>query len=259
MKIMIDAGHGGHDPGAASGGLREKDITLRLALRIGGLLSAYSGADVLYTRTTDVFVELSDRARRANEAGVDYFLSVHINSGGGTGFESYTYPGKTDAYGGVIHRHVAAAFEAHSLPDRGRKQANLAVLRETRMPSILLEFGFIDRPTDAALLASQDGIEQLARATAAGVAEAFGLTAPTAPTEEEDEDNMPLKLEYDWQWKMLGDALDGLYRKSVSGEISPPVISDYTWAEKAYRRELTAAELAWLNTIIFARQNGVTV
>lgn|GEM_PF-1148544 len=256
MKIMIDAGHGGHDPGAASGGLREKDINLRLALRIGELLAAYSAVDVLYTRTTDVFVELSARARRANEAGVDYFLSVHINAGGGTGFESFTYPGNTDAYGGVIHRHIAAAFAAHRLPDRGRKQANLAVLRETRMPAILLEFGFIDRPADAALLASPDGIEQLARATAAGVAEAFGLTAPT---EEEGEDNMPLKLEHDWQWKMLGDALDGLYRKSVSGEISPPVITDYTWAEKAYKRELSAAELAWLCTIILARQNGVTV
>lgn len=73
-----------------------------------------------------------------------------------------------------------------------------------------------------------------------------------------EEDDM-MKLEHDWQWKMLGDALDGLYRKSVSGEISPPVISDYTWAEKAYKRELTAAELAWLSTIIYARQQGVQV
>ncbi|TBL69324.1 hypothetical protein EYB31_36295 [Paenibacillus thalictri] len=58
-------------------------------------------------------------------------------------------------------------------------------------------------------------------------------------------------FEHDWQWKLLGDALDGLYKKGL--------ISDYTWAEKAYKRELTQSELAWLNTIIYARQQGIGV
>lgn len=64
-------------------------------------------------------------------------------------------------------------------------------------------------------------------------------------------ENDTLKFDEDWQWKMLGDALDGLYKKGV--------ISDYTWAEKAYTRKLTQSELAWLNTIMFARQQCVEV
>ncbi|WP_019534200.1 N-acetylmuramoyl-L-alanine amidase [Paenibacillus ginsengihumi] len=183
MKIMIDAGHGGKDPGAIGNGLREKDLTLKLALRIGQLLAA-RGADVRYTRTDDTFVELSDRARAANTAKVDYFLSIHINAGGGTGFESFTYTGTsgaTAALRNVIHRKVAAAFVASGLPDRGRKQANLAVLRETNMPAALLEYGFIDTAKDAALLKTEAFLEQIATATADGVAEAFGLPAAVVP------------------------------------------------------------------------------
>ncbi|MFD0868753.1 N-acetylmuramoyl-L-alanine amidase [Paenibacillus residui] len=68
--------------------------------------------------------------------------------------------------------------------------------------------------------------------------------------EVEKKEDDTLKLET-WQWKMLGDTLDGLYRKGVIG--------DYSWAEKAYTGKLTASELAWLNTVIFARQAGVEV
>ncbi|CAG7603590.1 hypothetical protein PAESOLCIP111_00613 [Paenibacillus solanacearum] len=66
-----------------------------------------------------------------------------------------------------------------------------------------------------------------------------------------EEEDFPMKFEHDWQWKMLGDALDGFYHKGL--------LSDYTWAEKAYQRQLTGAELAWLNTVIFARQSGIDV
>lgn len=74
------------------------------------------------------------------------------------------------------------------------------------------------------------------------------------PGEEED----ALKFET-WQWRMMGDALDGIYRKSISGEIKPPLITDYKWAEKAYRGQLTLQELSWLNVIMAARQNGIDV
>ncbi|WP_223192709.1 peptidoglycan recognition protein family protein [Paenibacillus sedimenti] len=65
----------------------------------------------------------------------------------------------------------------------------------------------------------------------------------------EDDDTMI--LEHDWQWKMLGDALDGLYKKGL--------LSDHTWVEKAYNHELKQSELVWLNTILYARQNGIHV
>jgi N-acetylmuramoyl-L-alanine amidase len=256
MKIVIDAGHGGKDPGAVGNGLREKDLTLTLALRIGGLLVA-RGAEVQYTRMTDAFVELSDRATFANQLGADYFMSVHINAGGGTGFETFVQTGSsgaTVAYQNVIHRRVALLYSQEGLPDRGAKQTNLAVLRETHMPAILLEYGFIDSAKDAARLANPDWIERLAQATCAGVASAFGLPdAPDESTAEQETTKTPkemMQLEQ-WQWKMLGDSLDGLYRKGLLG--------DYKWAEKAYKGELTHTELVWLNTVVYARQQGIKV
>ncbi|WP_409343707.1 glycoside hydrolase family 73 protein [Paenibacillus sp. MBLB4367] len=69
--------------------------------------------------------------------------------------------------------------------------------------------------------------------------------------DEEAEERMPMKLEHDWQWNMLGDALDGLYSQGL--------ITDRSWVDKAYKQELTQAELTWLNTILFARKNGVKV
>lgn len=66
-----------------------------------------------------------------------------------------------------------------------------------------------------------------------------------------NEDSMPLSLSQDWQWRMLGDSLAGLYKQGL--------LSDDTWAKQAYARQLTVSELAWLNTIIFARQHGIQV
>jgi hypothetical protein len=67
----------------------------------------------------------------------------------------------------------------------------------------------------------------------------------------EDEEMQPMKFDDDWQWKLLGDALDGLCKQGL--------IHDYKWAEKAYTRQLTQTELSWLNMIVYARQNGVEV
>lgn len=66
-----------------------------------------------------------------------------------------------------------------------------------------------------------------------------------------NEEDDTMKFNEDWQWKMLGDALDGMYKKCL--------ITDYTWATKAYNREMTQSELAWLNTILYARQNGIEI
>ena len=78
-SIMLDAGHGGRDPGAVYNGRQEKDDNLRLVLAIGEILQN-NGFDVLYTRTTDVYQTPLEKAREANNAGVDYFVSIHRNS-----------------------------------------------------------------------------------------------------------------------------------------------------------------------------------
>jgi N-acetylmuramoyl-L-alanine amidase len=184
MKIVLDAGHGGHDPGAVANGLKEKDLTLAIVKHIGRMLEEYEGVEVFYTRTDDRFIELSERASIANKLKADYFISVHINAGGDTGFESYIYNGKvssaTIAYQNVIHQEIIK--ELGNVKDRGKKRANLAVLRETKMPAILTENLFINNANDAKKLKSDQFLRQIAYGHVQGIVKAFGLKKKTKPT-----------------------------------------------------------------------------
>lgn len=100
-KIVLDAGHGGHDPGARGNGLKEKDITLDVVKRLGKLIETRTDIEVVYTRDKDVFVPLWERTKIANEAQGKVFLSIHVNANKNkraSGFETYLLrPGKTDA------------------------------------------------------------------------------------------------------------------------------------------------------------------
>jgi N-acetylmuramoyl-L-alanine amidase len=156
-KIMIDAGHGGKDPGAAGNGLQEKDITLTLSKYMQDYLEEnYTGHEVKLTRTTDIFHELSKRADIANDFGADVFISNHVNAGGGTGFESFVYdkPSKASiALQNGLNTEAVAVAKKYGLGAHGidKKRKNLAVVRETKMPAILTEICFIDSK-DASLL-----------------------------------------------------------------------------------------------------------
>ncbi|MFC4769737.1 N-acetylmuramoyl-L-alanine amidase family protein [Effusibacillus consociatus] len=187
MAILIcnDPGHGGTDPGTQGNGLVEKSLTLEFALRTNERLKEH-GFQTIMTRTDDRFVGLSERADIANNAKANYFISYHINAGGGTGFESYVMQGydngDTARIRGIIHNHVTAHFANYGLPDRGKKQADFAVLRETNMPAVLLEFGFLDNPADAAKLKDEGFKSGIVEAVVKGVCEAYGVAySPTRP------------------------------------------------------------------------------
>jgi N-acetylmuramoyl-L-alanine amidase len=141
------------------------------------MLSEYENAEVHYTRTDDRFIELSERAAMANRIGANFFLSVHINAGGGTGFESYIYNGNvsaaTVAYQNVIHAEIMRSIG--NVRDRGKKRANYAVLRLTNMPALLTENLFIDNASDAAKLKSEQFLLQIAHGHVQGIVQAFGL------------------------------------------------------------------------------------
>ena len=179
MLLCTDKGHGGADPGAVANDLMEKNLTLEIGNRVDERLKEH-GFQVITTRTTDIYVGLSERAAMANRSGADYFLSIHINAGGGTGFESYiqkgTYSDKqnTERLRTIIHNSVAAYFVSKGMPDRGKKEANLAVTRETAMPACLLECGFIDS-SDALKLADPNFRLGLAEAIVKGVCAAFNV------------------------------------------------------------------------------------
>jgi len=181
VKIFIDPGHGGTDTGASANGLQEKQLTLQTALALRNmLLNEYQNVSVLLSRTSDQTVGLTQRTNAANSWGADYFLSIHMNAGGGTGFEDYIYPGvgaPTTTYRDIMHEEILKVVDFR---DRGKKTANFHVLRETAMPALLTENGFVDNTSDAEKLKSSAFIQSIARGHANGLARAFNLSKNAA-------------------------------------------------------------------------------
>jgi len=205
-KIVIDPGHGGAEDGAIGhSGLKEKDLTLEIAKRLGGLLSNRLGAEVIYTRTSDLTVALDARAAIANQAGADLFISIHANSSDDTaarGVETYyvanspssaavSLAGRENAAKTGALKPVAEErklSESHKLAvdvqqalyhafggekgvlNRGVKQAPFVVLLDADMPSILAEVAFVTSPTDEHKLSTAEGQEAVADALCRGIA-----------------------------------------------------------------------------------------
>ncbi len=180
--IVIDPGHGGIDSGAVGNGLQEKNVNLDLARQVQSKLNNL--ADVVLTRNSDTFVSLADRADRANKLNADLFVSLHVNAGGGTGFESYIYNRTsplTAELQNIIHKEVVAYFSSVGVPDRGPKRAAFAVLRQTAMPAVLLENLFIDNKGDAQKLKEPVFLDGLAKAVSSGIVKAMGIQPPSVP------------------------------------------------------------------------------
>ncbi|SHF07025.1 N-acetylmuramoyl-L-alanine amidase family protein [Desulforamulus putei] len=184
--VVLDPGHGGRDPGAVGNGLLEKEITLMLARKVAKRLGFYDVA-VKLTRDDDTYLSLEARANFANNLGADYFLSIHVNAGGGTGFESFIYNGpvnaSTSSYRSIIHKNIVAFLKNYGVVDRGEKTANFVVLRETIMPAVLIENLFIDTAKDAALLKDDEFINGLCDGITRGIVNALKLS-PASPEPE---------------------------------------------------------------------------
>lgn len=179
VKIFIDAGHGGSDPGASGNGLKEKDLTLDISKRIQTHLNKYNGVEIKMARTSDQTLSLKQRTDMANSWKADFFFSVHINSFTGSsanGFESFVYNNRPTLdevnKQKTIHDHFMNQNPGN---DRGKKQANFHVLRESNMTAMLAEYYFITNPNDAKLLKSSAAKDKMAKATADGIAKAYGL------------------------------------------------------------------------------------
>ena len=169
VSIMLDAGHGGRDPGAVYNGRQEKDDVLKLVLAIGEILQN-SGIDVEYTRTTDIYETPFQKATEANEAGVDFFISIHRNSSPLAnqymGVESLIYNLSGIKY--EMAENINAQLETVGFKDLGVKaRPNLVVLRRTKMPAILVEVGFINSDSDNTLF--DKNFNDIAQAIADGI------------------------------------------------------------------------------------------
>lgn len=168
-SIMLDAGHGGRDTGAVYNGRQEKDDILRLALAVGEILQN-NGIDVEYTRTTDIYQSPYEKATEANNADVDYFISLHRNSfptdNVVSGIESLVY----DLSGTKLEmaENINDQLESAGFVNLGvQARPNLVVLNRTEMPAIMVEVGFLNSNTDNTLF--DDNFDDIAQAIASGI------------------------------------------------------------------------------------------
>lgn len=183
MKIVIDPGHGGRDPGAVGVdlGLAEKVVNLDVGLALRDFLAAY-GFEVIMTRTDDTFVSLRQRAETVNSARPNLLVSLHVNSAQN---REATYVGAH-----VFSQRSPAAKVAAALlpplaavsgwPNGGVRVNNFYILRETIPPAILLELGFISNREQEMVLNRPDSRLDLARAIATGLA-GYYQVEPAAP------------------------------------------------------------------------------
>lgn len=156
-KIVVDAGHGGKDPGAIGpSGLREKDVTLSTALLLKTELEKY-GATVILTRSTDIFLELSERTSIANNSTGDAFISIHGDSFSSSSKGTTTYYNSTVNFNGPRSETMGTAIQKNMISsmntyNRGVKEQNFYVNRMNQLPSVLVELAFISNPNEEALL-----------------------------------------------------------------------------------------------------------
>ena len=187
-SIFLDPGHGGSDPGAVSGGVREKDLTLSVYNKVSSKLASL-GYTVLTSRNVDKYVDLVDRAEQANNANADMLLSIHFNAGGqgvARGIETYYYQSQEDRVPKInkeTHNNSERLERSRKLAnkvqqnllyqtganDRGVKRASFTVLRETSIPSILVELGFIDNPEERNKIKTNEYQERLANGIVDGI------------------------------------------------------------------------------------------
>jgi N-acetylmuramoyl-L-alanine amidase len=172
--VVLDAGHGGDDPGAMRGGIVEKDLNLALVQMVAECLKA-RGVQVILTRSDNTFIKLPDRPEFANRAGADLFLSIHANStadSGISGFQVYVSDSPSQASIAAalaIARRLnqAGIWNYGTEPHRKPYQ----VLIHSRRPAVLLEVGFLTNASEAARLRQGSYQHKLADSVAEGVAD----------------------------------------------------------------------------------------
>lgn len=174
MKVCIDPGHGGTDPGAIGKDpfvLNEKDVNLSISLLLKKELEV-KGHTVFLTRDTDISVSLGSRASFANHKNAEIFISIHCNSysnNSAEGIETWIFSGSSAGreLAEPVQKSLISTFSTHK--NRGIKEANFQVLRETEMPAILVECEFISNSTQLKFLSDNDNQKKIAQAIALGI------------------------------------------------------------------------------------------
>ncbi|MEO2205935.1 N-acetylmuramoyl-L-alanine amidase family protein [Paenibacillus pabuli] len=176
--VVIDPGHGGSDPGAISiTNKPEKEYVLALALKVQALLLNEPDIDLVMTRDSDIYPTRSERVELANQLNADVFVSIHGNSvtssPQASGTETYYYQRSSSKdLANIIHQHLVKAL---GFKDRGVKNGSLQVIRETTMPAVLLEIGFLSNAAEEKAMSSEEVQEKAAQAIVDGIKEYLGI------------------------------------------------------------------------------------
>ena len=254
MKIGIDAGHGINTAGKRCSKefdvneTREWVLNSRVATKVCNLLSQY-GVETLrlddVTGNTDI--GLNTRVRNANNANVDFVLSIHHNAGGGTGIETFVYnQACLNSRSGEIARALQAkAVEKTGMRDRGVKTGNFAIIRDTKMPACLVECGFMDNANDTPRILTEEYANIVANALVEGLVECFGLTKGATVVEK------PTVQTYTYK-DFVGDVQRACGAK-VDGIAGPETLSKTLTVSKTKNRKHAVVKplQRYLNTLGF--------
>jgi N-acetylmuramoyl-L-alanine amidase len=191
QKVCLDPGHGGSDPGATGNGQQEKANVLDSCIRQRNWINTDTSDgggggswSVIMTRSTDVFVGLSARADYANANGAARFMSTHNNAfnQSANGTETFSHTSNGASSNDLRNRIQQRTIEAWGLVNRGNKQADFAVLRETAMPATLVELGFIDASPDYQFVGNATQRDKAAKYALYALQNHYGITAYTPGT-----------------------------------------------------------------------------
>ncbi|MGE5296122.1 MAG: N-acetylmuramoyl-L-alanine amidase family protein [Solirubrobacterales bacterium] len=169
--VIIDAGHGGRDPGTSSvTGLNEKDINLRVAAKVARLLEQ-RGVGVAMTRWQDEYIEKEERAAIANRRGADLFVSIHADSAPSSSAQGFTvYVSRSASSESYQAAHaINQAMEKTGLNNRGIREADYVVLVQTKGAAVLVELGYLSNLQDTARLSDDRFRDRLAQAIVDGI------------------------------------------------------------------------------------------
>lgn len=210
-KVFLGVGHGGKDPGAVAGGLQEKEITLGIAQACRDELAAH-GVLVKTSREDDADDPLSEEIHECNAFDPDLALDIHINAGGGKGFEAFHT--LTGGRGKELAENIEAEVTLLGQSSRGCKTRKnekgrdyYGFIRETKCPAVIAEFGFIDNASDRAWFDTPEKQDEIGRAYARGILATLGVAVND---ETQDDCNTPAGWAKDaWDKATKAGVMDG--------------------------------------------------
>lgn len=264
VKIAYDAGHGINTPGKRTpDGEREWTFNNHVVLGFQAELLRYKDVELLRTddSTGKTDIPLKTRTDKANNWKADYYISFHHNAntskwGTWTGVETFVYLGnqpKSRALAEAIH---PALVKGYGLRDRGIKQANLHIVRETKMPAILLEGGFMDSTIDIKIMRDYIKLQNAGKLIAQALAKYLKLELEERASvdelikERKEDDCMSNKMS-----ELLNDSQMKQIEKAYKKAFDQGKLSSDEWYKKAANKTITLHEVAYLNAVLFDRCN----